>query len=73
MLSTKDLVFKNSNTIFFLLTYLKEYLVRKLVDCYIDPYIINKVVSTSAVKLQLLTLMRIHPVMNVSQIVCVIT
>ena len=53
ILSTKDLVFK-------------ERLVKKLVDQYIGPYIIDKVVSTNAVKLQLPTLMRIHPVMNVS-------
>ena len=32
-------------------------------------YIIDKVVSTNIVKLQLLTLMRIHPVVNISQIV----
>ena len=53
ILSTKDLVFKKR-------------LVKKLVDQYIGPYIIDKVVSTNAVKLQLPTLMRIHPVMNVS-------
>ena len=40
MLSMKDLVFK-------------EQLVRKLVDQYIGPYIIDKVVSTDMVKLQL--------------------
>jgi len=38
MLSMKDLVFK-------------ERPVRKLVDQYIGPYIIKKVVSTNAVKL----------------------
>jgi len=38
MLSTKDLMFK-------------ERLVRKLVDRYISPYIIDEVVSTNAVKL----------------------
>ncbi len=56
MLSTKDLVFK-------------ERLAKKLVDQYIGPYTIEEVVSTNAVKLQLPTLMRIHPVVNVSQIV----
>ena len=56
MLSTKDLVFK-------------ERLAKKLVDEYIGPYTIEEVVSTNAVKLQLPTLMRIHPVVNVSQIV----
>jgi len=53
MLNMKDLVFK-------------ERPVRKLVDQYIGPYIINEVVSTNVVKLQLLTLMRIHLVVNVS-------
>ena len=53
MLSTKDSVFK-------------EQLVKKLVDQYIGPYIIDKVIFTNAIKLQLPTLMRIHPVVNVS-------
>jgi len=56
MLSTKDLVFK-------------KWPVRELVDQYIGPYTIEKVVSTNAVKLQLPTSMRIHLVMNISQIV----
>ena len=56
MLSTKDLVFK-------------ERLAKKLVDQYVSSYFIEKVVSTNAVKLQLSTSMKIHPVMNVSQIV----
>jgi len=38
MLSMKNLVFK-------------ERLARKLVDCYVGPYIIDKVVSTNTVKL----------------------
>ena len=56
MLSIKDFVFK-------------ERLAKKLVDQYIDPYTIDKVVSTNIVKLQLPTLMRIHLVVNVSQVV----
>ena len=56
LLSTKDLVFK-------------ERLARKLVDQYIGPYTIEEIISTNAVKLQLPTLMRIHPVVNVSRIV----
>ena len=52
----KDLVFK-------------EQLARKLVDWYIGPYIIDKVVSTNVVKLQLPTSIRIHPVVNISQVV----
>ena len=56
LLSTKDLVFK-------------ERLVRKLVDQYVGPYTVEEVISTNAVKLQLLTFMRIYLVMNVSWIV----
>jgi len=56
LLSTKDLVFK-------------ERPARKLVDQYVSPYTIEEVVSTNVVKLQLLTLMRIHPVVNISWVV----
>ena len=34
------------------------------------PYAIEKVVSSNVVKLKLPSSMRIHPVVNVSQIVC---
>ena len=53
ILSTKNLVFK-------------EQPARKLVDQYVGPYIIDKVVSTTVVKLQLPTSMRIHLVVNIS-------
>ena len=53
MLSTKDLVFKKQ-------------LAKKLVDWYIGLYIIDKVVSINAIKLQLPTSIRIHLVVNVS-------
>jgi len=53
MLSTKDLVFK-------------ERLVHKLVERYIEPYKIEEVVLTNAVKLQLPSSMRIYLVVNVS-------
>jgi len=56
LLSIKDLVFK-------------ERPARKLVDRYIGPYTIEEVVSTNAVKLRLPTSMRIHLVVNISQIV----
>jgi len=56
LLSTKDLVFK-------------ERLVRKLTERYMGPYTIEEVVSSNTVKLRLPTLIRIHPVVNVSQIV----
>jgi len=53
ILSMKDLVFK-------------ERPAKKLVDRYVGPYIIDKIVSTNVVKLQLPTLMRIHLMVNVS-------
>ena len=56
LLNTKDLVFK-------------ERPVRKLMERYVGPYEIEEVVSSNAVKLQLPTSMRIHPVVNVSWIV----
>ena len=56
LLSTKDLVFK-------------ERLTKKLMERYVGLYTIEKVVSSNAVKLRLSSLMRIHPVVNVSQIV----
>ena len=56
LLSTKDLVFK-------------ERTVQKLMERSIGPYMIEEVVSMNAVKLQLPSSMRIHPVVNVSQIV----
>ena len=56
MLSTKDLVFK-------------DWPVKKFVDQYIGPYLIDKVVSTSTIKLWLPTSMRIHLVVNISWVV----
>ena len=56
MLSMRDLVFK-------------ERPVQKLTERYVGPYAIEKVVSSNAVKLRLLSLMRIHLVVNVSWIV----
>jgi len=53
MLSIKDLA-------------LKERPAKKLVDQYVSPYIINEVVSTNMVKLQLPSLIRIHLVVNIS-------
>ena len=55
-MSTKDLVFKERPT-------------KKLTERYVGPYVIEEVVSTNAVKLQLPSSMRIHPVVNVSRIV----
>jgi len=56
LLSTKDLVFK-------------ERLTKKLMERYVGPYMIEEVVSSNAVKLRLPSSMRIHPVVNISQIV----
>ena len=47
----------------------KEQLAKKFVDQYVSSYIINKVVSTNAIKLWLLTSKRIYLVVNVSQVV----
>jgi len=47
----------------------KERPAKKLVDRYVGPYTIEKVVSTNAVKLRLPTSMRIHLVVNVSRVV----
>jgi len=55
ILSTENLVFK-------------EQLVRKLVYQYVGLYIIDEIISTNVVTLQLPTSIRIHPVVNVSQI-----
>ena len=57
LLSTKDLVFKKRPT-------------KKLTERYVRPYAIEEVVLSNAVKLQLPSSMRIHPVVNVSWIVC---
>jgi len=55
MLSTKELVFK-------------EKPVKKLTKRYIRPYKIEKVVSRNAVKLKLPASIRIHLVVNISEI-----
>ena len=56
LLSTKDLVFKERPS-------------KKLMKRYVGPYAIEEVVSSNAVKLKLPSSMRIHLVVNVSQIV----
>ena len=56
LLSTKNLVFKKRLT-------------KKLTERYVGPYVIEEVVSTNAVKLWLPSLMKIHPVINMSRIV----
>jgi len=56
MLSTKNLVYK-------------ERLVKKLIQRYMRPYVVEEVVSRNTVKLTLLASVRIHPVVNVSRVV----
>ena len=56
MLSTRDLVFK-------------ERLVCKLMERYVGLYEIEEVISSNTVKLRLPSLMRIYPVVNISQII----
>ena len=56
MLSIKDLVFK-------------ERPAWKLIERYVGPYLIEEVVLLNVVKLRLPSLIRIHPVVNVSRIV----
>ena len=55
-MSTKDLVFKEKPS-------------KKLMERYVGLYTIEEVVSLNTVKLKLPSLMRIHPVVNVSRIV----
>ena len=55
-MSTKDLVFK-------------ERPIKKLMERYMEPYVIEEVVSLNAVKLRLPSSMRIHLVVNISRVV----
>ena len=56
MLSIKDLVFK-------------QRLVKKLIEQYVEFYIIEEIVSQNTVKLKLLASIRIYLVVNVSKVV----
>ena len=42
---------------------------KKLTEKFIGPYVVKKIVSENAVELELLVLLRIHPVVNVRRIV----
>ena len=42
---------------------------KKLMKKFIGPYVVKKIVSENAVELELLALLRIHPVVNVRRIV----
>ena len=41
---------------------------KKLTEKFIGPYVVKKIVSENVVELELLTLLRIHPVVNVRRI-----
>ena len=56
MLSIRNLVFK-------------ERPVKKLTEKYIEPYIVEKVVSKNMVKLKLLAFMKMYSVINMSRVV----
>jgi len=43
--------------------------IKKLMEKFIGPYVIRKIVSENAVELELLALLRIHPVVNMRRIV----
>jgi len=47
----------------------KERLVKKLMEKYVRPYVMEKVMLKNRVKLELLASMRIHSVVNFSSIV----
>ena len=44
-------------------------LMKKLMEKFIRPYVVKKIVSENAVELELLALLRIHPVVNIRRIV----
>ena len=56
ILSSKGLVFK-------------ERLVKRLIERYVGPYMIENIVLENVVKLKLLAFMRIHLVVNISRVV----
>jgi len=56
MLNIKNLVFKKRP-------------IKKLIKQYIGPYIIEEIILANEVKLKLLVSMRIHPVVNISQVI----
>jgi len=59
MLSTKDLKYQ-----------MVRRRTEKLTERFVGPYKIEKIVSSNAVKLELPSIVKIHPVVNVSRIQC---
>jgi len=47
----------------------KERPVKELMERYVEPYVVEEIVSKNVVKLKLLTSMRIYLVVNISRIV----
>ena len=43
--------------------------IKKLMEKFIGPYVVKRIVSENAVELELLVSLRIHPVVNVRRIV----
>jgi len=58
LISTKDFLMK-----------LMKRVMKKLTEKYIGLYVVRKIMSENAVELELLALLRIHPVVNVRRIV----
>ena len=48
---------------------LRKRATKKLTEKFIRPYVVKKVVSENAVELELLTMLRIHPVVNVRRLI----
>ena len=64
-------IWKKGNKMILSIKYLvfKEQLVKKLVDWYVSLYIIEEIVFTNIVKLELSTIIRIYLVINMSWVV----
>ena len=58
LISTKDFLMK-----------LMKRAIKKLTEKYIEPYMVKKIILENVVELELLTLLRTHPVVNVRRIV----
>jgi len=58
LISTKDFSMK-----------LMKRVTKKLMEKFIGPYVVKKIVSENAVELELLVSLRIHPVVNMRRIV----
>jgi len=58
LISTKDFLMK-----------LMKKAIKKLTEKYIEPYIVKKIILENVVELELLMLLRTHPVVNMRRIV----